>query len=64
MFGYLRPYKNELKLKDIKKYSAYYCALCKQIRKDYGIMWSAFLNYESVYVMLFLETITKLKKRI
>ncbi|MDO4333298.1 MAG: DUF5685 family protein [Eubacteriales bacterium] len=56
MFGYLRPYKDEMRLKDIRKYSTYYCALCNQIRKDYGFFWTAFLNYESVYTLLFLES--------
>lgn len=60
MFGYLRPYKEELKLKDIKLYSAYYCALCNQIRKSYGILWTFFLTYESVYILIFLESIINL----
>lgn len=56
MFGYLRPYKEELRVKDIKKYSSYYCALCNEIKKDYGRFWTFFLNYESVYILLFLES--------
>lgn len=62
MFGYLRPFKEELRLKDIKKYSSYYCALCNEIRKDYGKFWTLFLNYESVYILLYLESYMKNEK--
>ena len=56
MFGDLRPYREELKLKHIRLYSSYYCALCNQIRKDYGKVWTIFLNYESVYILLLLNS--------
>lgn len=62
MFGYLRPFKEELRLKDIKKYSSYYCALCNGIKRDYGRFWTFFLNYESVYILLFLESYTANEK--
>lgn len=62
MFGYLRPFKEELRIKDIKKYSSYYCALCNEIRKKYGRFWTFFLNYESIYILIFLESCTTNEK--
>lgn len=59
MFGYLRPNREELKLKDHRKYMSYYCGLCNAIRRNYGIMWTLFLNYESAYLLLFLESYMK-----
>ena len=59
MFGYLRLYKDEIRIKDMKKYSSYYCALCNEIKKDYGVFWTFFLNYESTYILLFLESYLK-----
>ena len=35
MFGYLRPFKDELLGKDLKKYNSYYCGLCNEIREVY-----------------------------
>lgn len=59
MFGYLRLCKDEIRIKDMKKYSSYYCALCNEIKKDYGVFWTLFLNYESTYILLFLESCLK-----
>ena len=34
MFGYIRPYKEELKLKDYNFYRGFYCALCTEMGKQ------------------------------
>lgn len=57
MFGYLKIYKDEMKLKDIKSYKKKYCALCYGIRENLGYVFSAILNYESVFLYIFLESI-------
>lgn len=36
MFGYMKIYKEELKVKDYRKYQAYYCGLCKRLKEKYG----------------------------
>lgn len=33
MFGYVTPCKMELKIKEYEKFRAYYCGLCKTIKK-------------------------------
>lgn len=59
MFGYLQPYTDELKTKTVRQYQNYYCALCYQIRKDYGTFWTIFLNYETVYLYIFLNSVSQ-----
>lgn len=59
MFGYLQPYKEELKVKDLSLYKKYYCALCYQIRKDYGVFFTPFLNYEMVYLYIILNLLSE-----
>lgn len=58
MFGYLRPFKDELKYKYIKEYKKYYCGVCNGLKKEFGSIFSVFLNYEMVYLYIFLEGIT------
>ena len=38
MFGYVTVCEPELKVKDLKKYRAYYCGLCRTLKEDYGFM--------------------------
>lgn len=52
MFGYIKPYKPELKLKEITKYSNAYCALCDQLKRDYGFMGRFVLNYDVTFLLL------------
>jgi hypothetical protein len=32
MFGYVRPYRDELKVKDYELYRAVYCGLCHSLK--------------------------------
>ena len=38
MFGYVTICEPELKMKDLRKYKAYYCGLCRKLKEDYGTM--------------------------
>ncbi|MGN1348707.1 MAG: DUF5685 family protein [Acutalibacteraceae bacterium] len=58
MFGYLKPYKNELKLKQINEYKKAYCTVCYGLRKNIGLFSSLSLNYESVFLYVFLESLS------
>lgn len=56
MFGYLRPDKNELKIKDYELYKSVYCGLCKHLGKDYGIISRLTLSYDcTVLAMLYIS---------
>ena len=36
MFGYISIYEPELKMKDFRRYKAYYCGLCKALKEQFG----------------------------
>lgn len=37
MFGYIRPLKGELKVREFEDYQSIYCGLCAQLGKKYGL---------------------------
>jgi hypothetical protein len=49
MFGYIKPYKPEMKTREYEQYRGVYCSLCKQLGKRYG----AFLRFSLSYDMTF-----------
>lgn len=53
MFGYVRPYKQELLVREFYTYKSVYCGLCKQLKKDYGIISTLLLNYDCTFFALF-----------
>ena len=63
MFGYVTVCEPELKVKDLKKYRAYYCGLCRTLKEDYGFMGQMTLTYDMTFAVILLsslyETITK-----
>ncbi len=52
MFGYVKIYKPELKVKDYEAYQGIYCSLCKRIGKDYGQLARLTLNYDFTMLAL------------
>ena len=62
MFGYVIPFKEELKLKEYKRYKNYYCALCNQIRRRYGRIATIFLSHEIVFTLILLDDFVEDKK--
>ena len=63
MFGYVTVCEPELKVKDLKKYRAYYCGLCRTLKEDYGFMGPMTLTYDMTFAVILLsslyETTTK-----
>ena len=37
MFGYVTPLKSELKFKEFEYFRSYYCGLCNEIKREYGM---------------------------
>lgn len=58
MFGYLKPYNNELKGKHVSEYKSQYCTLCYGLRTNLGLLSVLLLNYECTFLFLFLSSIT------
>ncbi len=52
MFGYIRAYKPEMRVKEFEMYKAIYCSLCKKLGKDYGILSRLTLNYDFTFLSL------------
>ena len=54
MFGYLKPYKPELRLRELDDYKAVYCGLCKEQGKRFGLLSRLTLSYDFAFLALFL----------
>lgn len=54
MFGYITVNKEELKLREWKEYHAYYCGLCKALKKEAGTNAKLTLTYDMTFLILVL----------
>lgn len=52
MFGYIKPFKPEMKIKEFDTYKAIYCGLCKQLGKEYGPFSRFTLSYDYTFLSL------------
>lgn len=52
MFGYVLPCKPEMKVREWQAYRAYYCGLCKQLAREYGLLARMLLNYDLVLLAM------------
>lgn len=57
MFGYIGPDKGELKVKELARYRAFYCALCKSIGSRYSQRARLTLNYDCAFLALALSNV-------
>lgn len=55
MFGYIKPVKCELKIREFEHYRATYCGLCHALSKDYGFLARFLVNYDFTFLALVLE---------
>ena len=61
MFGYVRPYKSELLVREYEQYKSVYCELCRELGKSYG--WTArfTLSYDCTFYALLSLAVTEAK---
>lgn len=52
MFGYVKAYKPELRIKEWEMYKAVYCSLCRELGKSYGILARFTLSYDFTFLAL------------
>lgn len=57
MYGYIRFYADELKIKDLALFKAYYCGLCHQLKEDYGDRARLLLSYDMTFMAIFLDAL-------
>lgn len=56
MFGYIRPNKPELLVREYEEYKAVYCTLCRELGKRYNVFTRLALSYDlTFYTMLALD---------
>ena len=63
MFGYVTICEPELKMKDLRKYKAYYCGLCRKLKEDYGTMGQMTLTYDMTFAIILLASLYEAKNR-
>ncbi|WP_186564529.1 DUF5685 family protein [Lawsonibacter celer] len=55
MFGYIRPNRGELKVRELESYEAAYCGLCHAIGRRHGLAARMFLSYDIVFLAMLLD---------
>lgn len=55
MFGYVRPARSELKVREWETYQTVYCGLCHTLGRRYGLYPRLFLNYDFVFLAMLLS---------
>ena len=64
MFGYVRPDKPELLIREYTRYRAVYCGLCKTIGRHYGQSVRLFLGYDLTMLALLLLSLSDKKSAV
>ena len=54
MFGYVRPYRGELKVRELEAYQSLYCGLCHTMGRRYGFLARFLLNYDFTFLAMLL----------
>jgi hypothetical protein len=57
MFGYVTPYKMELKIKDYEMFKAYYCGLCISIKNNFSNLCRMSLNYDMTFLGILIDSL-------
>lgn len=52
MFGYIKPFKPELKIREFETYKAVYCGLCGQLGKRFGAFARLTLSYDFTFLCM------------
>ncbi|MGE4548582.1 MAG: DUF5685 family protein [Intestinibacillus sp.] len=55
MFGFIRPVKSELRVREMERFQSVYCGLCHAIRRRYGRVHTLSLSYDMTFLTLLLE---------
>lgn len=52
MFGYIKPYQPELRVKELDAYKAVYCGLCGQLGRSFGPLARLTLSYDFTFLCM------------
>ena len=59
LFGYIKPYRPELKIREAEDYRAVYCGLCRELGKSYGIFAKMTLSYDFAFMAMLIMSLDK-----
>ena len=59
MFGYVKVYKPELKIREYEEYKGVYCTLCRTLGKEYGQSARMLLSFDATFYVLLLTMVSK-----
>ncbi len=59
MYGYVRPLKSELKVREYEAFKSVYCGLCHSLRERYGIAASFVVNFDFTFMAMLLSEADK-----
>lgn len=59
MFGYIRPLKAELLVREFEQYKSVYCTLCRSLGTHYGALSRMALSYDCTFFALFMLAIAE-----
>ena len=52
MFGYVKPYKPELRVRELEEYKAVYCGLCRELGQSFGLFARFTLSYDFAFLAM------------
>lgn len=55
MYGYIRPLKAELRVREFEAYHAMYCGLCRMLGRRYGLAARFLVSYDLTYLCCLLD---------
>ncbi len=55
MYGFVRPAKSELRLREFARYKSIYCSLCHSLGENYGVLPRFTVNYDLTFLLLLLR---------
>lgn len=55
MFGYVRPLKGDLKVREFEEFKAAYCGLCHTLRRNYGQRATLLLSYDMTFLAMLID---------
>lgn len=63
MFGYVKICEPELRVKEFRKYRAYYCGLCRTLKEEYGAAGQLTLTYDMTFLVILLASLYECEGR-
>ena len=64
MFGYIRPYKPNMRVCEFEAYQSAYCGLCRVLGKEYGALYRLMLSYDGTFLAILSSAVTGEEARV